>query len=644
MTPRARLRAALALFFLALATPAALIIREAYLRLQWEAFHQLQLQAEEFSARVVERLDELARDEQARPFDDYGYFETPGPAAARTRSPLAAFPPSAKVPGLIGHFQVDATGRFSAPFVPPSEAADGLDADARQARRDRAGRLESLLARNRLLGVTPPSARDARPPMAAAAAADDRPQSMAETAPGGAFERLKQGPPAAALNSLGKVADLALADRFQGEPVLAPDSGKRGAAEARVARKADTRAEASAYISSAAAVAPSPTAPRVRAFEAELDPFDAGLLDSGELVLFRKAWRDGQRYVQGLLIDREAFFASLLAEPFARSALARSADLALASHGEVLLTRSSQGGRSYGASASLRGTLLQRVRLSAPFDDFELIFSVAELGLGAGGRVIGLLAATFALVLVVGTALMYRLGARQLALARQQQDFIAAVSHELKTPLTAIRMYGEMLCEGWAPEEKRDGYYRFIRDEAERLTRLINNVLGLARLGRDELTLEPREMTVESLLEHLRARLRPVFESAGRTLTVDCAPGLDGARVRVDLDCCTQVVLNLTDNALKFSAPDTPVELHVTRAADEVLFSVRDHGPGVPREEMTRIFELFQRGAGARRQAAPGTGIGLALARRLARAMGGEVELRNRQPGAEFTLRLPLVT
>ncbi|MBX9605638.1 MAG: HAMP domain-containing histidine kinase [Gammaproteobacteria bacterium] len=642
MTPRARLRAALALFFLALATPAALIIREAYLRLQWEAFHQLQLQAEEFSTRVVERLDELARDEQARPFDDYDFFGGPAPLGTRTRSPLAAFPPSARVPGLIGHFQVDATGRFSAPFVPTSEADDGLDADARQARRDRAGRLEGLLARNRLLGVTPPPARDARLP--ATAAADDRLYSIAEAAPGGAFERLKQGPPAAALNSLGKVADLALADRFQGEPVLAPDSGKRGAAEARAPRKAEALAEASAYTAAAEAAAPSPTAPRVRAFEAELDPFDAGLLDSGELVLFRKAWRDGQRYVQGLLIDREAFFANLLAEPFARSALARSADLALASHGEVLLTRSSQGGRTYGGAASLRGTLLQRVRLSAPFDDFELIFSVAELGVGAGGRVIGLLAITFALVLVVGTVLMYRLGARQLALARQQRDFIAAVSHELKTPLTAIRMYGEMLCEGWAPEEKRVGYYRFIRDEAERLTRLINNVLGLARLGRDELTLEQREMTVESLLEHLRARLRPVFESAGRTLTVDCAPALDGARVRVDLDCCTQVVLNLTDNALKFSAPDSPVELNVTRTADEVLFSVRDHGPGVPREEMTRIFELFQRGAGAGRQAAPGTGIGLALARRLARAMGGEVELRNRQPGAEFTLRLPLAT
>ncbi|MGE3850044.1 MAG: ATP-binding protein [Gammaproteobacteria bacterium] len=641
MSPRARLRAALALFFLALATPAALLIREAYLRLQWEAFHQLQLQAEEFSSRVLERLDELARAEQARPFAEYGFFDTLSAPGARVRSPLAAFPPTAQVPGLIGHFQVDADGRFSAPFVPPASAAAELATAERELRQQRAAVLENLLVNNRLLADTraPPPATASMAGQSAEVAAYD--SASAEARADSGFERLKQGPLAATRNSLGRVADLALAERFQGAPVLEPEvAAKSAAAPAAPARKVDARdaESAAAYI---APVTPPPEL-RVRAFAAEIDAFDAGLLDSGQLVLFRKAWRDGQRYVQGLLIEREPFFASLVAEPFSRSALARSADLALASHGEVLLTSAGHGARGYVSAPTLRGTLLQRVRLSAPFDDFELIFSVAELEIGAGGRVVGLLAATFALVLVAGTLLMYRLGTRQLALARQQQDFIAAVSHELKTPLTAIRMYGEMLAEGWAPEPKRAGYYRFIRDEAERLTRLINNVLGLARLGRDELTLEPREMAVTTLVDSLRARLKPVFESANRALALDIDAALNDTRVRVDLDAFTQVLLNLVDNAIKFSAPDTPVELSVRRVGDEVLFGVRDHGSGVPREEMGKIFDLFQRGAGARRQAAPGTGIGLALARRLARAMGGDVLVSNREPGAEFSLRLPL--
>ncbi len=85
--------------------------------------------------------------------------------------------------------------------------------------------------------------------------------------------------------------------------------------------------------------------------------------------------------------------------------------------------------------------------------------------------------------------LMYRLGLQQLTLARQQRDFVSAVSHELKTPLTSIRMYGEMLSEGLAPEDRKPEYYRFIFDESERLSRLIDNVLQLARLERRELPL-----------------------------------------------------------------------------------------------------------------------------------------------------------
>ena len=105
---------------------------------------------------------------------------------------------------------------------------------------------------------------------------------------------------------------------------------------------------------------------------------------------------------------------------------------------------------------------------------------------------------------------MYRLGVRQLALVQQQQDFVAAVSHELKTPLTAIRMYAEMLREGWTPEEKRPAYYAFIHDESERLARLIHNVLSLARMTRQALQVTPARVTVaeQAQAKHAIARLR----------------------------------------------------------------------------------------------------------------------------------------
>ena len=91
---------------------------------------------------------------------------------------------------------------------------------------------------------------------------------------------------------------------------------------------------------------------------------------------------------------------------------------------------------------------------------------------------------------------MYRLGVKQIRLTRQQQDFVSAVSHELKTPLTSIRMYGEILREGWADEEKKKTYYAYIHDESERLSRLISNVLQLARMTRNELRIDLKPVTV----------------------------------------------------------------------------------------------------------------------------------------------------
>ena len=105
---------------------------------------------------------------------------------------------------------------------------------------------------------------------------------------------------------------------------------------------------------------------------------------------------------------------------------------------------------------------------------------------GPGATVLGWVTFVLAMVFVGGFITLYRLGLSQINLARQQQDFVSAVSHELKTPLTSIRMYGEMLKEGWADDEKRQDYYDFIHDESERLTRMITNVLQLAKITHNE--------------------------------------------------------------------------------------------------------------------------------------------------------------
>ena len=295
-------------------------------------------------------------------------------------------------------------------------------------------------------------------------------------------------------------------------------------------------------------------------------------------------------------------------------------------------------------ASELSGELLYQTRLAAPLDQLELIFSINRLPAGPGGRLVTWVSAILVLVLCGGFWLLYRLGLKQIELARQQQDFVSAVSHELKTPLTSIRMYGEMLREGWAPEEKKPTYYGYIHDESERLSRLIANVLQLARMTRNDLRLEPRRVRVSALLEQVAAKVASQIERAGFEWQLDCPGPAAEAWVDVDEDGFAQILINLVDNALKFSAKAEfkRIELRCRLAERGLRLSLRDYGPGVPRDQMKKIFRLFYRSENELTRETLGTGIGLALVRQLAQAMGGRVDVRNADPGAEFRLWLPL--
>jgi signal transduction histidine kinase len=270
-----------------------------------------------------------------------------------------------------------------------------------------------------------------------------------------------------------------------------------------------------------------------------------------------------------------------------------------------------------------------------------------------GAVVVDALALTLVLVLLVGHYGLYRLGLQQIDLAVQRSDFVSAVSHELKTPLTAIRMYGEMLRAGWVQDEaRRQAYYDFIFFESERLSRLIANVLQLAHLTNHDAPLALKEYTLHHLLDLVRSKVSTQAEAAGftlRFLTEEAAHDLAATPVLADADAFVQIFINFVDNALKFSANaevkrvDIGLRQHASQPRQAVLF-VRDYGPGVAPDQMQRIFELFYRAEDELTRQTRGTGIGLALVKVLATKMHATVHLHNRNPGAEFQLMLPTVT
>jgi signal transduction histidine kinase len=700
---RKRLRRWLAVFFLALAIPTGILVYQAYSQLKWEAFHQHRVLAEELAARIDARIVQLINTEEARSFADYAFLNVAGDPAANflQRSPLSAWPHASPIPGLVGYFQVDTHGAFTTPLLPPTgtvASSVGISAAELEQRLALQQQIQQILSRNRLVQdsatgrVTSGEAAadalhadEARRDQQAGAAApvitgdkdtleqrtlDDRavPATLElaeELAPGqAAFDRLNT--PAApreqekkqqAASTLGRVEDLKLDYRYQSEAAAevqrqvtsgAPIAAKRARKE-RSALPEPADESGSAFFSGAReadAPAPSPLKSeiRIRTFESEIDPFEFSLLDSGHFVLFRKVWRDGQRYIQGALIEQQPFVRGLIETMFLDTALSNMSDLLVAWRGDVFSAFSGRAARAYLSSADeLRGTLLYQTRLSAPLGDVELILSINRLPAGAGGRVISWLAAILLLVLCGGFYLMYRLGAGQIDLTRQQQDFVSAVSHELKTPLTSIRMYGEMLREGWASDEKKSVYYDYIFDESERLSRLISNVLQLARMTRNNLQVDTKPLTVAELMDGIRSRVASQIERAGFALNMSCEPDAGQAVVQADPDWFIQIFINLVDNAIKFSAAaeQKVIDIGCQRLRDgSVQFSVRDYGPGIPADQMKKIFKLFYRSENELTRETVGTGIGLALVHQLARAMGGQVDVVNREPGAEFRVNI----
>ena len=251
-----------------------------------------------------------------------------------------------------------------------------------------------------------------------------------------------------------------------------------------------------------------------------------------------------------------------------------------------------------------------------------------------------LIAAAFAAIAFGGWA-VFADARRQLALAQKKTDFVSNVSHELKTPLTSIRMFAEMMQSGNAAEDKRPQYLRIIVAEAERLTRLINNVLDFARLERKQKRYDFRPLDLHAVLAKTWEGHELHLREQGFTTRWQAAP--PPYPVSGDEDALAQVFVNLLSNAEKYSTDQKEIEIHSYLTEDSVHVSVLDRGSGVPAGEETKIFEAFYRAHDSLASGIQGSGLGLTLAQRVAKEHGGEIIYQAREGGgSNVTLRLPL--
>jgi signal transduction histidine kinase len=252
------------------------------------------------------------------------------------------------------------------------------------------------------------------------------------------------------------------------------------------------------------------------------------------------------------------------------------------------------------------------------------------------GAFIGLL-----VVLVGGLVLCWRLMRRETEMAQLKSDFVANVSHDLKTPLSVIRMFGETLELGRVPEGRRHEYYRVITRESERLSRLIDNVLDFSRIEGGRRRYERVPTVVEPLVRDTLETFAYPFEQRGFKVEVTIAPDLP--EVPMDADAVGQALANLVDNAVKYSGDERVIAIDARHEGARLALSVTDRGVGIPAAEHARIFEKFYRVGRSETQGRRGSGVGLALVRHVAEAHGGTVTVQSAPgQGSRFTLWLPL--
>lgn len=247
------------------------------------------------------------------------------------------------------------------------------------------------------------------------------------------------------------------------------------------------------------------------------------------------------------------------------------------------------------------------------------------------------------LMLGAGLFLVYSNVRREMHLSRLKSDFVANVSHELKTPLALIRLFAETLELGRVPsDEKARQYYRVINKESQRLTQLINNILDFSRIeaGRKEYDFVRTDLTrvIEEVVEAYRFQV----EQQGFVLEMEIADEIP--ELEIDKEALSQALLNLVHNAVKYSREEKRIRVSARQDGDRVLISVSDRGIGIAKNEQRKIFDKFYRAEDSLVHETKGSGLGLALVRHIVEAHGGEVLLEsNPGRGSTFTLVLPLI-
>lgn len=276
------------------------------------------------------------------------------------------------------------------------------------------------------------------------------------------------------------------------------------------------------------------------------------------------------------------------------------------------------------------------------FPDYEL--AIRERGetleeMAQSWFKVNLMLVSLLVLLMVGAGwFIFRTVRQEMALAQLKSDFVSNISHELRTPLALIRMYAETLEMGRIPnEERKSEYYRIIGQESERLTHLVNNILNFSRIEAGKKAYHLQPVVLNDIVERVLESYRFHLENKGFTLETNLAKTLP--EIQGDTDALSEAVINLVDNAVKYSETEHWINITTGSENGQVFVEISDRGIGIPPKEQQRIFEKFHRASDALVHNTKGSGLGLSLVQHIVRAHNGHIQLSS-QPGKGSRFRL----
>jgi two-component system, OmpR family, phosphate regulon sensor histidine kinase PhoR len=607
---RRQFLAVLLIFLAVLAIPFAFLIRHIYSQLQAQAFTQHRELAQKLQQEIRQNLSDLISIEEHRPFKHYSFISISESSLVDTHritfSPLSELLPEKEIPGMVGYFQINPNGTFQSPLLP---IEDPLSTSLEE-------RVEiKELDERKLLQENLRTIVESREVLKDFSEDPTQLIRIEET-------RMTKEQFQFSLSGF---------DASPFEP--APEHDET---------KSDIKSQSQT---------PPPgksTKPWIIPVEMQINRFRAGL-DSQEYIIFlRQVWYHDREFLQGFVVESNLFLQSIFPQAPESTTLDNAMQISF-SNGENILAQTVFSKNGEPGKLTSYWYLLLQDRLSDALPQINVSFLVDGIPRNASSDLVTGLFICLILVFLMGLFGIYRLGLEHLEIAQERSDFVSAVSHELKTPLTSIRMHGEMLEKDWLlNDEERKASYSFISRESERLSRLIENVLQVARLRNNTVTLDIKKHSASEVLEAIESSVSSYIENQGFELSVSNNLGEEDREIFVylDLDLLVQIFVNLIDNAIKFSketACEQKVEIGIKTDnpdsnRENLIFYARDYGPGVAAEQQHKIFDLFYRGEDEMRRNTPGTGIGLCLVKDLAEKMSAQVKLICPDTGSEFQI------